>query len=63
MTTHIRVWVVASSDPFWKSTALTANSEPDTRYVPAIIFFRPSVSNSGPRIRGPSRFPIEKARP
>ncbi len=31
-------------------------------YVPAIIFVRPSVSNSRPMVSGPSRFPAANAR-
>ena len=31
-------------------------------YVPAIIFFRPIVSNSRPRVSGPARFPAANAR-
>ncbi len=31
-------------------------------YVPAIIFFRPRVSNSRPMVSGPSRLPAANAK-
>ena len=63
MTTHTTVCVVAVSRSSPNSHALMARSTPETRYVPEIIFLRPTVSNSGPRISGPSRLPTEKASP
>src|ERR1700712_3802866 len=49
--------VVAVKEPEENRNAETANTTPAMPYVPKIIFRRPTVSNSGPRISGPARLP------
>jgi hypothetical protein len=47
------VWVSAVSTPALNRAALITSRTPETMYVPEIITFRPTVSNSLPMISGP----------
>ena len=58
----MKVWPAAPSTPAANSQALKANKAPDSRYVPEIIFFRPTLSNRGPS-SGLARLPTANARP
>src|SRR3954467_14701806 len=52
------VSVSADSIFSWKSQAVPSSTSPEMMYVEEIMILRPTVSKSGPRIHGPSRFPI-----
>jgi hypothetical protein len=51
------VIVVALNSCWWKRYAVTSSVPPARMYVDEIMIFRPTLSNSGPRIQGPSRLP------
>jgi hypothetical protein len=51
------VSVVAVRWPPSKSQAVPKSSRPESRYVSAIMMWRPTVSKSRPSRRGPRKFP------